>query len=927
MRRALLTLCITSSLTGCSGLSGYDDYDQPTIGSLRPATLPAVPAHAMEHTRSTAIHHYQTFLEESPDSQFVPQAMQRLADLYLEDEQESLLQGTLPPGESRAAQLYAELLQRFPDNAQNDNALYQMAHAHEQSGAVEPSMAALSSYASSYSNGDKYDEAQFRRGEYLFVRGDYRQAETAYQAVLDHNPDSEFYQQTLYKLGWSRFKQADYESALDAYSRLLDINIGEHSSADTPDQLGKADMERVDDTLRAVCLSFSYLGDPAAIADYYRQHGARQYEPLVYARLAALHLDKERYSDAAETYALFADSHPQHREAPLFQSRVIDVYKQAGFRERVLAEKQSFIERYAPAAAYWQQHDPAESPEVLAQVQRHLRDVARHYHALAQSSGKTADYADAGHWYQLYLRAFPNDAQTPYMNFLYAELLSGSGQHGLAASQYEHTAYDYPRHDKSAEAGYAALLAYQSHATSLSAQAKPDWHRAGINSSLRFIGQFPEHPQALPVRLLAAQRLYALGDYPQAITTATPLTTATAVAPAMQTSAWTLVAHAQFEQADYQRAELAYRHLLADSTVDSQQRGQLQDKLAASIYKQGEQERAAGNLAGAAEHFLRIADAVPGSPVNVTAQYDAAAAYIALQQWPQAISILERWRRNNPGHKLHADASRKLAVLYQENQQPVQAAQEFSRLAESEQDPGLKREATLTAATLYQQAGQTQPAITAYQNFVSRYPQPVEPAMEARYQLSLLYAGSGQHDKRRYWQQQLIDADRQAGPQRNQRTRYLAATARLVLAGDSYRAYQQIQLQEPLQKNLALKKQYMQASIDGYKQAADYAVAAVTTESTYRIGAIYADFGHALLNSERPRKLNADELEQYEILLEEQAYPFEEKAISVHEANAERTAAGLYDEWIRKSLNALADLLPVRYAKLEKGEKLVATLQ
>ena len=119
----------------------------------------------------------------------------------------------------------------------------------------------------------------------------------------------------------------------------------------------------------------------------------------------------------------------------------------------------------------------------------------------------------------------------------------------------------------------------------------------------------------------------------------------------------------------------------------------------------------------------------------------------------------------------------------------------------------------------------------------------------------------------------------------------------------------------------------MQAAIKGYKLAAAYEVAGVTTESTFRIGEIYANFGQSLMASERPRNLNAEELEQYEILLEEQAYPFEEKAIVVHETNIQRTADGVYDEWVKKSLATLAELMPVRYAKQEKGENFVAVLQ
>lgn len=927
MTQRFPVVALTLALAGCSVVMGPSDYNQQTVGSLHQAELPAVQPSAPDKNRATAIHHYQAFLQESPDSKFVPEAIRRLADLNLEVEQEELVTGTLHGGQSRAAQLYTELLERFPDSPHSDTALYQLARAREQSGEVEPAMAALTTYASKYREGDKYDEAQFRRGEYLFVRRDYSHAEQAYQAVIDQGPSSDFHQQALYKIGWARFKQNHYPAALDAFTQLLDESIAQLDSSELPATLKRSDQERIDDTLRAVSLSFSYLGDTTEVRDYYARKGARAYEPLIYARLAQLHLGKERFTDAAETYSLFASVHPQHREAPLFQSRVIDVYKQAGFSERVLEEKQAYIERYEPAAAYWQQHDPAQSPEVLAQVQRHLRDVARHFHAVAQAQNKPRAYAEAGHWYQLYLRSFPRSEQAPYMNFLYAELLTSAGQHGLAAAQYERTAYDYGQHDKAAEAGYAALLAYEKHEAALRGVDKANWHRAGIASALRFSEQFPAHKDALAVRTRAAQQLYAVQEYAAAIEAARPIIDNPQTPPKLQLSAWTVTAHAEFDQADYQRAELAYRQVLARTAPGDKHRDKMEEKLAASIYKQGEQEKAAGNLAGAAEHFLRISSAVPGSPINVTAQYDAAAAYITLKQWPDAIRILEKWRRDNPKHTLQGDATRKLAVLYRENNQPLRAATEFEQLAESEQDPQLKREATLTTASLYQQAGRDTQAITAYQRFVERYPQPAEAAMEARYQLVLLYGKTGKADKQRYWQKQLVAADRAAGRQRSDRTRYLAAHAQLALAEPDYRTYSQVQLKEPLKKNLERKKKYLQAAIDGYKAAAAYEVAEVTTEAAFRIGEIYGDFGRALMASERPRNLNAEELEQYSILLEEQAYPFEEKAIAVHETNAQRISSGVYDTWVRQSMDKLAKLLPVRYAKPEEGESFVAVLE
>jgi hypothetical protein len=131
----------------------------------------------------------------------------------------------------------------------------------------------------------------------------------------------------------------------------------------------------------------------------------------------------------------------------------------------------------------------------------------------------------------------------------------------------------------------------------------------------------------------------------------------------------------------------------------------------------------------------------------------------------------------------------------------------------------------------------------------------------------------------------------------------------------------------PLADSLALKRSRVEQALAAYGKAAEYGVAEVTTAATYEIAELYHSLGRDLIASERPAELAAEELEQYELLLEEQAFPFEEQAIEVHEVNAARTAEGIYDQWVRKSLEALAGLVPARYAKDEVGESFVATVR
>ena len=91
---------------------------------------------------------------------------------------------------------------------------------------------------------------------------------------------------------------------------------------------------------------------------------------------------------------------------------------------------------------------------------------------------------------------------------------------------------------------------------------------------------------------------------------------------------------------------------------------------------------------------------------------------------------------------------------------------------------------------------------------------------------------------------------------------------------------------------------------------------------------IYSSFSRSLLDSERPTGLDAAELAEYEDVLEEQAFPFEERAIEVHEANVDvMIAAGVYNRWVEQSFARLAALVPGRYAKEEQSIGLLGAIE
>jgi tetratricopeptide (TPR) repeat protein len=352
------------------------------------------------------------------------------------------------------------------------------------------------------------------------------------------------------------------------------------------------------------------------------------------------------------------------------------------------------------------------------------------------------------------------------------------------------------------------------------------------------------------------------------------------------------------------------------------------ERLAASIYKQGEQKSKAGDSDAAVNDFLRVATLAPGSKVRANADFDAAMLLVKEKKWDRAIGVLESFRKNFPQSPLQADVTRNLAVAYSESGRPGEAAGEFELIAASPKEtPEVQREATLSAADLYDKAGNTAKSKTMLEAFVKHFPQPLNPAMEARDRLSKIAAKQGDLGARDTWLRDIISADRTAGAQRTDRSRSLAAHATLTLAAPVREEFNRIKLVIPLKKSLAEKRKAMEAALKAYEGAADYQVADVTTAATFESAELYRQLAKDLIASERPKNLKKDELEQYDVLLEEQAFPFEEKAIKLHEVNTARVKDGTYDEWVQKSFAALAQLNPGRYAKVEIGEQQVESIR
>ncbi len=922
----LLTLFLLQACASSPKMRHIADIEIEPIQEIQPQV-------SFDLSKRNVIKSYRELVDITPqDAGYGKEAQRRLADLELEASMDNKLSDD-PLIEKRAQmetqiaiQRYQSYLKRYPHRPDNDLILYQLSRAYALDGQIENARAMMDDLAANFPQSKYIDEIQFRRGEAFFVDGEYQQAQLAYAVIVDHFADSVYYEKALYKHGWAQFKQNKYDAAIQSYIALLDYNnkLGKIEPNTLPASLSRADQELLNDVLRVVSLSFSYSSSKQPIAQFFNIHGKRDFEPLLYLKLGELYLTKERITDAADNYLAYVQNYPFSIYTPTMHGLAIDAYQKAGFSELVLTEKRHFIENYNIDTAYWSQASEQTRKDLQPVLTSHLYDISTHYHALARSSKKVSDYKTAASWYQLYLDSFPEDKDAAEINFLLAETRFESKQYAMAIAEYEKTAYQYPAHKNSAEAGYAALMSYNALYALTKPELQPELNLRMIQSSLTFSDKFIEDTRMPSVLLNTAEKFFALKKYNEAINASQRLVDDLQLDKKIHHQAWIIIAHSQFELKQYALAENAYQQVIAGLAVkDRKTREQMQDQLASSIYLQGEMARNQGDHLLAAQHFQRLGKVVPSSDKKVIAQYDAATEYIALQDWPTTIAILEDFRRKYPKQKKWSQGvSEKLALSYNNTDQYGKAAKEVMLLV-ALSPAQQQRDLLWQAAELYNKDGKSSKAIDIYKNYVKKYPDPLSRSIELRYKIAQSYLNKKDTKNYHRWLESIIQADANAKTQRSDRSRYLAATSSLILIKPIHQQYSKARLTRPLKKSLKHKKNLMQKTIAAYTKAAKYQVEEVTTASTYNIAEIYRDFATALLTSEKPKNLNEDELEEYTYLLEDQAFPFEEKAIAIHETNIARIPNGSYDDSIKSSLQSLAKLVPFRYGKTELSDQYV----
>lgn len=802
--------------------------------------------------------------------------------------------------------IYEKIRSNSSYHSPDDELLYQLAHGYNESGQEEKSLSLLKELATRFPKSNYYAEARFRIGESFFSEGKYPEASESYMKGLESNSSRPLMDFISYKLIWSFFKMGDYRKSVDMIMTVLNrYSVRQKNGISVLDieSLSEPNWKQVKELLHLATISIDFWGGAEKARSYFDFHGHVSYENLIYRPLGHLYLNRGKFQEAAQTFNTFLSLYPTHEEAPQFQMDLIETFQKAEKWDLAREARTTLIEKYRPETPWWKANSKTAQEKTALLRKDLLFQQAQSFHGEAQKSKKREDYLNAIASYQKFLSDFSKDMEAPRIEYFLGEAYFETEQFEQAASAYEISAYQYPLHLYSQEAGFAALISYEK-GTLKSPNGSDSLRLTLLKSCQTFLKTFPDSPKKEAVLYKALSLALQTGNsgdgkvYAQQIFQS-PLNK---ISPEMIVQTHYLLAKSSFDSRDYNSAEIEFKQALAwskradyhDSNGTLQK--ELNTFLALIQYKRAETLKNELKWKEAGSAFYHLYEEYPESELAPVSLINSGSAFLEAKDNDSALKSFNTISEYYPQSLYFLEAKTAATSLYEKKGDWNNAANGYEVLISLTSDPDKKNNFSDKLYSLYYKDS----------NWVKLY-QVLNPVLKdhSLNNVKWLYYYAISAKELKNESEILLAVERSLFLKNQNR---LGGSDKdewvmksLLLKGDIlYRNFVSTTLASPLQKSLPIKKEKLKEALDTFTLAAQSSNPEIASEALYHIGNLFEQFANDLSLSERPKDLTPEQSEIYEGLLKNQVAPYFKKAIEVYQKNL-AFSNQIENDWLRRS--------------------------
>ncbi|MBI5235313.1 MAG: tetratricopeptide repeat protein [Deltaproteobacteria bacterium] len=738
-------------------------------------------------------------------------------------------------------------------------------------------------------------EASFRLGEIYFETGQMGEAAESYKRIIVAGPGL-YHEKALYKLGWVYYKTENLEKSVDAFTKMLDM---ERSAA----AAWKGGSGLAPEAISGAVMSLAHFKDADTAVEFIRALGPRDYSPRLLALLGEAFADAARYEHASKAYKTLVDMFPDYEELPLIYKLMASLSARAGNIDAALKTSAEMLAMFNTTAPWYKKTYPKGAEKIDAVVIEASAWAFKQYHKNGREKSDMAALKTAIDGYTLFLASYPSVPSVGEMRLLLAEAYFDSKMYAEAAVEYEKAAA-LGKDDKKGEMFYSAMLAVE-----IVFYGPGKDKQASIETCDRILKTYPiELAQSgkLEKAIYKTAEMYGADkQFDKARDRLSPLLKDKKNIAAYQKSAELYLAE----------GNLTAAAALYVSLVENSKLSEYKEVLTKLRFRIAEDSLNRGALAEAIERFHEAHKTAPGSKTGELSLARAAQIAIRLKKPRDIEASVKRIVEAYPGTEwrftLLAEAGRSFEAV-----DAASAGRFYELASNAAPKPSEAAKLLFAAGVFYESASLnngngSDEAEAAYKRYLLLDNIPTDKALEAAYRLGSLQLKMGKKSDGMKTLKKLAVAD-----DRSTTGRQYPARAKLILLRDAHNDYLKIALTQPFEETFERKNALLDKLLKDYAEIAEANVPELLPEVFYYMGQSFENFKDAILLSERPSELAKDELEEYNFLLEEKAYTYDEQAVKAYENSlyAGRDQR-IYTESLQKSLERLAFLKPAIYKR------------
>ena len=777
------------------------------------------------------------------------------------------------------------LVEKYPHVQGIDAVYYILGYILSEQGRKDEAMSIFEEMITKYPTSDYFIEVTFRLGELYFETNQLGDALAAYRHILKF-PDSVFYDKALYKIGWIHYKLDKFKEALESFMLTVDLNWRE--DAKERSVTSEAMFESV--------MSLSHLNVEQAI-DYLKARSAKEYTLIIFTKLGELLIQEARFEEAISVYTAMTKFFPADKNLYLSYQRLADLYERMGDKEANLMTREKLIDQCNPATSWYKQNYPNGSGEVDKVVAEMMIFTSKAHHVKGKKPEHKAELQKAIEGYRKFLALFQKHTYTKEMNLLLAEALFDAERYWEAAREYDKAAQFYQEGSQRGDIAYSAFLASE----------VIFYKSAGERGQIITYAErlLTTYQKDLSTSDKWAKAIYKIADmhrnlgaFKKAHESLMPLTKDKEAVPAFQK-----IAELYLAEGNKEAAEETYLRLF--NILKSPD---MQEKVAQLRYQRGEEHFKAGRYQDAVAKFNKAFDIYPDSKIGEAALMKVGYTYIQTNKINNLVTLTEQIIQKYPASggavALLIEAGQKL-----EKNEPSQSAMLYEKASFMTLDTKDSQKLISAATALYEKNKKYDRIENLYKNHIATNKLSLESNAEITYKLGYIQLKNGKKIEGMETLNQLMKRKGEIG-------NLIIIKTRLLLMEEKYTTYAEVKLINPFEETLKKKTQLLDSLLIEYSDLAKQNDPGLLTEVLFRMAAALENFKDSLINSERPSELTKEELEEYNFLLEEKAYPYDEQAVKAYEKviHVGRNTM-VFNQWVQNSLERLSILRPALYKR------------